>query len=327
MGSPTTVTRDYDVHGVRLRLQSDHPGAADAIHRRLLCFAIPDPDLPPVVKVSVSTLPHFDRPTGEGRPVYDRPGADVRWFEGDGTLWIDEGSALQVRCVPAAGTIDMWLGRDDGEAHWLISHGLLTIPLVETLKWRGLFSLHAAAVARQDRVLLLPGASGAGKSTLSLALTAAGCSFMSDDMVFVDSAQRVLGWADEIDLTSRTRRVLPWIAPHLADPRPQGCPKWSLRLSDLDPTWPVLASGCPAVVVFPRVAAGQPESRLSPVAAVEALLELLPSVLLTGGSVSQSHVDAISHLTRSWSCYRLETGSDLDAASRLLIDLLDISEN
>ena len=50
-----------------------------------------------------------------------------------------------------------------------------------------LYVLHAAAVAWNDRALLLLGESGAGKTTLSLALARSGMSLLGDDLVIVQS--------------------------------------------------------------------------------------------------------------------------------------------
>ena len=50
-----------------------------------------------------------------------------------------------------------------------------------------LLTLHAAALQRRNRTLLLAGVSGAGKTTLSLALTRAGWCFGSDEIVLLDS--------------------------------------------------------------------------------------------------------------------------------------------
>lgn len=49
-------------------------------------------------------------------------------------------------------------------------------------------TLHAAAVARDDRVVLLAGESGAGKTTLTLALLDAGWTYLSDDLAPVEIA-------------------------------------------------------------------------------------------------------------------------------------------
>ncbi len=46
-------------------------------------------------------------------------------------------------------------------------------------------ALHAGAVVRGGRVLLLPGQSGSGKSTLTAWLTSRGCSYLTDELVLV----------------------------------------------------------------------------------------------------------------------------------------------
>ena len=54
-------------------------------------------------------------------------------------------------------------------------------------------AVHAAAVARGDRVLLLPGDAGSGKSTLAAALISRGFSFLGDDTVLLGNDLRVRG--------------------------------------------------------------------------------------------------------------------------------------
>ena len=55
-------------------------------------------------------------------------------------------------------------------------------------------ALHAGAVSWQGRTLLLPGRSGAGKSSLTAWLTANGCSYLTDELVFLpdDGSGRVI---------------------------------------------------------------------------------------------------------------------------------------
>lgn len=50
-------------------------------------------------------------------------------------------------------------------------------------------ALHAGAVARDRRVLLIPGQSGAGKSTLTAWLTSRGFTYLTDELVFLPAAE------------------------------------------------------------------------------------------------------------------------------------------
>jgi len=95
-------------------------------------------------------------------------------------------------------------------------HPLFTIALVELLKRRGRYSLHAACAAVDGHGIVLAGASEAGKSTLAIALALAGMQFVSDDTVFLSSAAggvEVLGFPDEVDMTPRTVAMFPALAP------------------------------------------------------------------------------------------------------------------
>ena len=77
----------------------------------------------------------------------------------------------------------------------------------------------------------------------------------------------------------------------------------------------------PAALVFPRITrAGA--SRLEPIPAHEALMELLPNVLLTEPRACQAHLDALAQVTSVIPCYRLWTGDDFDELPALLGDLI-----
>jgi hypothetical protein len=73
--------------------------------------------------------------------------------------------------------------------------------------------------------------------------------------------------------------------------------------------------------VFPRIA-GVPKSVLTPLDPGEALLELVANVLLTEPRSSQAHLDVLAELVEASECYRLETGTDLEGAVRLLRELV-----
>lgn len=61
--------------------------------------------------------------------------------------------------------------------------GILTTEILERAAYT--VALHAAALVRNDRMLVISGAPGAGKTTLALALHHAGLDFASDDVVLL----------------------------------------------------------------------------------------------------------------------------------------------
>lgn len=340
-GAPRAC-RAYDLHGVPLAVSGWGPAAA-AIHARLerLPAAAAPPRLGGPAGVSVEILEGGAaglarrRPAG-ARPVYDPPDGEVVYSDAQDVLYIEHGSAahgggrrLAALCEPALGRARLGVrpglapGSQDA---WYLSHPLFTVPLAEILKRRGLFMLHAAGVARDGRALLLPGTSGAGKSTLAVALVRAGLDLLGDDTVFLaraEGALRLLAFPDEIDLTPQSVELLVGLLPEVA-PLLESRPGWQKsqlaaeRLAGCRIAWETR----PAVLVFPRVAAGRTESRLTEIDPFSALLELAPNVLLTEPASSQAHLDALGELAQASRCYRLETGRDLAAAADRLASLL-----
>jgi hypothetical protein len=62
---------------------------------------------------------------------------------------------------------------------------LLLAPLMEMLKRRGLYGLHAAALVQDGVGYLFPGDAGSGKTTLALGLVRAGFRYLADDKLLL----------------------------------------------------------------------------------------------------------------------------------------------
>jgi hypothetical protein len=121
---------------------------------------------------------------------------------------------------------------------------------------------------------------------------------------------RALAFPEDIDFTDATAGFFPAL-----DERPQrdDWPKRQLAADELAGVR--TASEChPCALVFPSIGRSA-SSRLRPMTAAEALLELAPNVLLTDPSSSQAHLDALAGLVRQCTCVRLDTGRDFAALS------------
>jgi hypothetical protein len=308
----------YSFHGLSLRVAAPDE-VVRAFHARFA--SLPQNGIgghgPPDLLFEVRADP-LERPE-RARTVYEPPLGEVVYDDGRDLLYLRQG-LLSALCEPAAGRVRFSApslrGEDPGEDLWILSHPLLSVPMMELLKRRGLFGVHAAGADLEGRALVLAGTSGSGKSTLSVALARAGFGFLGDDTLFLNG-HRVLAFPDEIDLTEESVSFFPDL--QLAPP-PAGWRKRQLR-ADETLRASIVWESTPSLLVFPRVS-GRPRSELRPIDPGEALLELAPNVLLTEPVSSQAHLDALAGLAKASRCYRLETGTDLDEAVRLLRELM-----
>lgn len=316
--------RAYELHGLRLAVTGWEEAAA-ALHGRLERLAAGSPGEPDLV-FEIGVGPggeEMERPQ-RGRPVYEPPVGEVLYDDAADRIWIGLGPDRRAVCEPARGRARLWARQGSGEDLWLLSHPLFTLPLVEMLKRRGLWALHAAGLLWNGKAVVLAGASGSGKSTLAIALARSGFTFLGDDTLFLapgPAGLRLLAFPDEVDLTDETASFFPELETLLAEPRREGWRKRRLRAEE---TWgaPVAEEMAPGLLIFPRIS-GRTESALSPLEPGEALIELASNVLLTEPASSQAHLDALANLAAASSCWRLETGRDLDGAVRLLRELAE----
>lgn len=310
----------YDLHGLRLAVTGWEEAAA-ALHGRLERLPPATAGTPDLV-FEIGTGPEaaggLERPE-RGRPVYEPPIGEVLFDDDADRIWIGLGPDRLAVCEPARGRARLWARHGSDEDAWLLSHPLFTLPLVEMLKRRKLWALHAAGLQWNGRTVVLAGASGAGKSTLAIALARSGFAFLGDDTLFLAPGLRLLAFPDEVDLTDETASFFPELA--ALPPRREGWRKRRLRAEETLGA-PLAGEVAPGLLIFPRIS-GRTESTLRPLDPGEALIELASNVLLTEPASSQAHLDALAALTSASSCWRLETGRDLDGAVRLLRELAE----
>jgi hypothetical protein len=310
----------YSMHGVGLTIHADRPEVVDAIASRLAPFASKDagpPDL--AFRIVEDDLSTALADLAGARPVYDTDLGAVGYLDEGDRLLIDCPGLAQLDAAVGEGTVTIRYAPGE-DALDLATHPLFTLALMEGLKRRGRYSLHASCVARGDRGVLCAAPSGSGKTTMAVAMTRAGWSFLSDDMVFLqptgEDAIEVLGFPDEVDLTEDATHRFPELA-HLQGRSTRGTRnKHQIRIETVFDGAPQLECR-PSLMLFPTIDEGH-RSTMEELRPGEALQELLPNVLLTDEVSSQRHLDVLGALVARTPCYRFRLGRDLDDAVELI---------
>jgi hypothetical protein len=322
----TALDASYALGGISIGLQCDDPevvALVDARFRPLRRPVAPPTDITIEIRGPGPAAGWLPPPAGAGRPIYDAPGQPIEYFDESDELYVDYGRRVRLLCSPSEGRISMAINGTDPGDSIQATHPMLTIALVETMKRFGRFSLHAAALSLDGRGVLVPGSSGSGKSTLTVTLVRAGFGFLSDDTVFLEPRTEgiwVSGFPDEVDVTDTTVSMVPELGPLADQPLRPGREKHGFRIEDVFDT--TVVAGCrPVALVAPNLVAGVGPS-LEPLAPGEALLQLMPNVLLTDPKASQAHLDVLGELARTIPCYSFSPGSDLPAAAACLHELL-----
>jgi hypothetical protein len=213
--------------------------------------------------------------------------------------------------------------RTRSNADWLGSRPFLTLPLVELMKRRGLFCVHAAGLVAGKRAVVIAGPSGSGKTTLTIALVRAGFGFLSDDMIFVrrqESGVELLSFPDELDVTRATARLFPELRGLGDRPVEPGWSKHRVRVEEVFDV-ELVHEALPGLLIVPGREPGR-ASELSALDPDQALVELAPNVLLTEPAAARRHIDALAELVRASACYRLRVGDELEAIPQLLAEAI-----
>lgn len=286
------------IHGLAVRLVCADGATGAALAERFAAFppaAGKGPDA--TVRFRVDAPVHAE--PDDGRVVYESERARAVYAPVEDVLYAFHADGGSLRCDPVAGTAEI-VAEPGAAATWLATRPLLTLALMEIVRARGLHPLHAAALAGPGGGVLVCGPSGAGKSTLALALAAAGLDYLGDDLALLRARPddvEVLGFPDELGLADGPRRP--------------GWPKGRLAVGDTFPPNRVRAACAPRLVLCLSEAA---ESRApEPIDADAALLELLPSILLTHPARVQPHLDALAKLVASATLWRMAQRPDLEA--------------
>jgi hypothetical protein len=196
--------------------------------------------------------------------------------------------------------------------------------LTVLLRRQGLYTMHATALEKHGRGIIIPGASGRGKTTSCIALLRAGYRCLSDDHPLLRvraTGLELLSFPVKIDVTAKTVTFFPELQGAQA-PLHQGLFKQYFYAETLYP-------GCqtdvcdPVLIIFPQIVKA-PRSALEPLPKSRAFEEFLPQGLLVlDKEVAKQQFQALSHLIHKATCYRLYFGEDVLELPQLVDPLLE----
>ena len=301
----------WRLHGVSVEITCDDASLAELVARRLAAFPALAGPAEIRIEVGADTEVEGDRPA-DVRVVHESSRGAVTYSDAAGTVWIDYvgGSA---HCAAARGEGKIAYDRLRQGWQGTTTRPLLTLTLMELLKRRSLFPVHAAAACSGDEAVLFAAESGSGKSTAALALLLAGWRLLGDDLLFLreEGAElRVLAFPDEIDASPETIARFPELAPPDRWPTLAGYPKRQLQAQHLREN-AVALEATPRLVLVPYLA-DRSGHALEPLSPHELLHQLVPNVLLTEPAFAQRHLDLLARLGRTTPAFRLAFGRDVE---------------
>jgi HprK-related kinase A len=178
--------------------------------------------------------------------------------------------------------------------------------------------LHAGAVEREGRALLLTGESGAGKSTLAALLGERGWRFMGDEFALLDpESGRLHAFPRAVSLKNDALALFEGVAPERLGPVLEGTPKGRIR--HLRPNDAALAAmdenAVPALVLFPRF--GQDLAAAIRTVGAAELFMRLTQASTNYVALGRRGFDALVRLCRDVPACAIDYGSGEEAAAQV----------
>ena len=222
------------------------------------------------------------------------------------------------------GRAEGYLIRPQGMPASLIEY-LFHLALIELLRYRGLYTIHATALEKNGCGILIPGNSGRGKTTSFISLLRAGYRYLSDDHPLIREVEThvdLLPFPIKINVTEDTIAFFPELRNASDTVLHPGFPKRAFHAEELYPT--SIGECCrPALVLFPHVV-DAPYSHLEAIPKSRALEMLLPHALLVyDPAVARREFQVLAKLVQQVDCYRLHFGRDILDLPALIAPLLE----
>lgn len=319
------LVNQYNFHGHPFSVTGE-ANIISSVHSRMNSFFLAEHTQPKLTfsyrfcseKIGIAS------PQGKSRRLFDSPMGSLLYFVDEDKLYMNMQNAIYFLSDFKSGHTEITYNEKAQTIPWLLTHTAFTIPFVDQIKRLGLYPLHAAGMAFNNKGVLFPGDSGAGKSTLTVALLREGFGFLSDDTTFLKRDDRgitMLAFPDEIDVTQQTINFFPELS-NRSISKHIGAPKYQVDPEIFYPKQLQYVWECaPKCLVFPNISKDD-HSSLEMLDKEKAFLELGHNVLLTEPKASQAHFDILTDLVNHCDCYELQTGRDFAELGKLIRGLL-----
>jgi hypothetical protein len=274
------------------------------------------------IRLGIRLSCHYIDPAAEvpvsGKATGSFENVEFHDLRGGRVLTVDARSKVYIDYD--AGTAVGFVAREHLASEWIIAHRIFFLALVELLRSRGAYYVHAGCVCEGDNGILICGPSGGGKSTLTYALSRAGFAFLSDDGVFIreepDKSLKTFSFPEKIKLDSGSCSFFEELG---AFRKESG--KREIALSDTA-IRTVALEAQPAVLLIP-VRSDGPASRLRPLPAQDALVGVLGQsipLLTKEGFAGQLRV--LTRLVETCSCFELAASRDFEAIADMVASVM-----
>lgn len=234
------------------------------------------------------------------------------WRGKGGVVLMGGGCVAQLDVRNGHGTVCVALNAQNTTSRW-VACAVVLESLAILLHRHGLFSMHAAALAREGRGLVVAAAADSGKSTLTFRLVQRGWDYLSDDTILLRPSPdgvTVMGLRSHFSLDPEAEELFPGLsAGREASLLKEE--KWAVNVEALYPEQRIDACR-PEVLLFPTIVDAA-ESRIVPASKAEAMGALLAQSSLARVKLDHAaaHVDVLGRLVRDTDAYTLYAGRDL----------------
>lgn len=298
----TSMCRNF--HGVTIEMSAGCPEALEAVRPWLSRL----PEGAPADGIGISLATCAPRPAPRAGSDLFRHGS-VRAIRAADGLWLCT-AACAVRLIDEPPRAEGLAEPSVPGFATMVSEAVY-LALVELLRWRGLYHVHAACIVSPGGAVLLPADGRCGKTTLTLAALRSGLSMVGDDAVWLrDSADGVeaLGWPEPLHLDLDTAAAF-GLAHRLGPSIPGG--RRELNAESVFPG-ARLPFARPTELVFPTIGEAS-RSELRPLGRAEALARMLRQspLLFVEPRRAGAHLAVLRELVAQCECSELRAGAEV----------------